>query len=264
MILSPKQAKSLNMNRDINLKYIIAREYCDSIELANTKDKVVNYGYIVLHYLWMFALAFIVSFWLFFLLYAKSNASYEETYKQDRFLDRFPKENTIIGCYNSITKTTREDNVCTQKGDHNIILPAREQIKEWLKYYNEAQIVNRLALVNFESAFRENVWNPSAYWYVQTLRSHKVAPDINSQLSWLKNRENKTYWQEYFNWKSGLLKWCGYYWENENTRDWTWKWEYWVLSCMYRFHYSQTEGVWYAKRWIIATKFYKSYMYWIE
>lgn len=77
MILSPKQAKSLNMNRDINLKYIIAREYCDSIELANTKDKVVNYGYIVLHYLWMFALAFIVSFWLFFLLYAKSNASYD-------------------------------------------------------------------------------------------------------------------------------------------------------------------------------------------
>jgi len=65
------------MNRDIDLKYIISREYCDSIELANTKDKVVNYGYIVLHYLGLFALAFLVSFIIFFLFYAKSNASYD-------------------------------------------------------------------------------------------------------------------------------------------------------------------------------------------
>lgn len=76
MILSPKQAKSLNMNNTIDLKYIIARDYCDSVELWNTKDKVINYGYIVLHYLGMFTLAFIVSFALFFLLYTKSNASY--------------------------------------------------------------------------------------------------------------------------------------------------------------------------------------------
>jgi len=76
MIISNKNAIKLGMNRDINLKYIIAREYCDSIELANTKDKVVNYGYIVLHYLGMFALAFIVSFIIFFLFYAKSNANY--------------------------------------------------------------------------------------------------------------------------------------------------------------------------------------------
>ena len=73
----------------------------------------------------------------------------------NKFINRFPLENTIIGCYNSITKTTREDTFCNIQGDHNIILPAREQIKEWLKYYNEAQIVNRLALVNFESSFRE-------------------------------------------------------------------------------------------------------------
>lgn len=76
MILSKNQAKSLNMNNTIDLKYIIFREYCDSIELGNTKDKVVNYGYIAIHYIWMFTVAFIISFIMFLFFFTKSEANY--------------------------------------------------------------------------------------------------------------------------------------------------------------------------------------------
>jgi hypothetical protein len=43
MTISPQQANSLNMNRTIDLKYMMNREYCDSVELKTTKDKVTNY-----------------------------------------------------------------------------------------------------------------------------------------------------------------------------------------------------------------------------
>jgi hypothetical protein len=57
------------------------REYCDSVELKTTKDKVTNYWYIVLHFLGMFTLAFIISFAIFFMFYAKSNASYNPEFQ---------------------------------------------------------------------------------------------------------------------------------------------------------------------------------------
>ena len=74
-MLSNTNAKKLWMNRDINLKYIQAREYCDNIELNSIKDKTINYGYIAIHYIWLFAIAFIISFLLFFALTSKSSAN---------------------------------------------------------------------------------------------------------------------------------------------------------------------------------------------
>lgn len=172
------------------------------------------------------------------------------------FLSRFPEEHRVIGCYNDVTKEIRQSETCTQWGDHNIILPPRSHIEKWLEIYNEQEIVNRLALVNFESAFREEVWNKFAYWYVQTLRKWNISPKIESQLQWMKNREevNK---KEY----AGTSRRCGFYWENHNYKDGYEAGEYWVLACLYRYHYHAHKGTWYAKRWVETTKFYKWYMF---
>lgn len=179
----------------------------------------------------------------------------------DLFLSRFPLETRVIGCYNKYTKETREDYICTQPWDLNIKLPARSQIVQWFKYYNEYQIMNRLALINFESSFNIYASNPYAKWYIQTLRSYNIAIDIDSQLAWLKNRENKTYWKRFYAGKYWKTRWCAYYWNNTNFKDWFAEWEYGVLSCMYRYHYQANTGMWYAKRWITTTKFYKKYMF---
>jgi len=42
------------------------------------------------------------------------------------------------------------------------MLPPRSQIKIWLKYFNEFEIINRLGIVNFESSFDENAGNKYA------------------------------------------------------------------------------------------------------
>ena len=172
----------------------------------------------------------------------------------------FPTVKTVIWCYNDISKTTRESMRCTKKGDHNITLPTREHIKIWLKYYNDYEILNRLALVNFESNFDENAENHMARGYVQTLKSYNIPIDIDSQLNWLKNR-NKTYKKVYYGGKYWRARGCGYYWNNNNPVDWYPKWEYWVLACLYRFHYNANTGMWYAKRGMLVTKFYKKYMF---
>lgn len=98
------------------------------------------------------------------------------------------------------------------------MLPARSQIEKWLEVYNENQIINRLAIVNFESSFIEENGNKYAYGYVQTLKSHGVDPDIVSQLSWMKKR-NSVYRQESYHGKYGPVRGCGYYWENNNIKD---------------------------------------------
>jgi hypothetical protein len=176
------------------------------------------------------------------------------------FLARFPDENTVIWCYNDRTKKAREASKCTQWGDHNIILPARSQIKEWLKVYNHFEIVNRLGIVNFESWFREYVWNPHAYWYVQTLRKWNIKPEIIPQLTWMKNRQ---FYQKKKFAANGSRR-CWYYWDHDNLKDWFEAGEYGVLSCLYRYHYHSQKWTWYAQRWIAVTKYYKWYMYWYE
>ena len=185
-------------------------------------------------------------------------------WEHDRFLAHFPLETRVIGCYNNYTKETREDYICTKPWDLNIKLPARSQIVTWFKYYNEYQIMNRLALVNFESSFNIHASNPYAKWYIQTLRSYNISIDIDTQLQWLKNRENRTYWKVYYAGKWGKTRWCGYYWNNFNTKDNVEAWEYWVLSCMYRYHYQANTWMWYGARGIKVTKFYKYYMFWIK
>ena len=182
----------------------------------------------------------------------------------DTFLRHFPLETRVIGCYNKYTKETREDSICTKPWDLNIKLPARWQIVIWLKYYSEHQILNRLALVNFESSFNIHASNPVAKWYIQTLRSYNIPIDIDTQLQWLKNREQKTYAKVSYAGKYGKIRGCAYYWNNTNFKDWFAQWEYGVLSCMYRYHYQANTGTWYWKRWVKATKFYKKYMFWID
>ena len=175
------------------------------------------------------------------------------------FIRQFPLEKMVIGCYNKFTKETRDWYVCSKPWDHNIILPSRSDITIWLKYYTPEQVVNRLALVNFESSFNIYAQNKYAKWYVQTLKSYNIAIDIDSQLSWMKNR-NKTYKKTYYSGKYWKTRWCGYYWTNNNIKDWVKAWEYWVLACLYRYHYDANKGSWYAKRWIITTIFYKNYL----
>lgn len=212
----------------------------------------------------------IIFFLAWFLCTFLSNTTYannkEEEIKQDYayFINRFPLEKMIIGCYNDITKETRQASVCTKRWDHNIKLPPRSHIIVWLKYYTPHQILNRLAIPNFESDFNIYAKNKYAKWYVQTLKSHNVNIDIDSQLAWLKNRESKTYAKRFYAWKYWKIRWCGYYWDNYNFKDWAWAWEYWVLTCMYRYHYDANNWIWYWKRWVKATKFYKKYLFWME
>lgn len=70
------------------------------------------------------------------------------------------------------------------------MLPPQSHIDQFKKIFGD-DYKYRLAIANFEGSFRENAQNPYAIGYLQTLRSHKVKPDIVSQLNWLKNREDK-------------------------------------------------------------------------
>lgn len=263
MILTTKQAKKLNMPMTIDLKAMMADEYLQSkkTKMDILKEKTVK----------MVSVAGIIWFLIVSMVGwgiitpEKANGYTEDEINNELgyFLARFPDEKTVIGCYNDRTKQVRElweAKGCYKWWDHNIVLPPRSQIKVWLKYFNEFEIINRLALVNFESNFDENANNPYAHGYVQTLRSHGVLKDIDSQLSWLKNRQSYQK-VKYTKWGS---KRCGYYWDNKNYKDGFEAGEYGVLSCLYRYHYHAHKGTWYAKRGIKATKYYKEYMFGIK
>jgi len=213
---------------------------------------------------------FLISVWALFILMTILVPNTEANYSNEQliaehgmFINRFPLEKTVIGCYNDRTWEVRQDYICTKWWDHNIKTPPRSQIVIWLKYYSEQQILNRLALVNFESDFNIYASNSSARGYVQTLKSYNVAIDIDSQLKWLKNRETKTYARLSYRGKYGQVRWCGYYWNNYNFKDKVGAWEYAVLTCMYRYHYDANNWTWYWIRGVKATKFYKLYLFWI-
>ena len=257
-ILKQRDAFMLRRPDVIDLRYMDAKKYVDSVEkrspVIEKFKNIISFSGIA----WFIIVC--LYFWIPTLI-SDAGTSSTERNGHAVFLNYFSEETRVIGCYNSISKTTREASSCTTRWDHNILLPDRKQIEVWLKYYNERQIINRLALVNFESAFRENVWNPHAFWYVQTLRSHWIAPDINSQLAWMSNRE-KIYRQEYFHGRSWRLRGCGFYWKNANVRDWFQAWEDGVLGCLYRYHYDANKGSWYAQRWILVTHYYRYYLLW--
>lgn len=253
MILTKKQAQKLGHKNTIDLKAIYAKEYLDSkkTKMDNFKETWIK---IVA---WVGIFYYILTLLFGWGMFIPNEANANNTGENLAFLNRFPEHTSVIGCYNDYTKKVREGTKCTQKGDKNVSLPPRSQIKVWLKYYNEFEIINRLAIVNFESNFNENAQNSHAIWYVQTLRSHGVAPDIDSQLKWMSNRQASQK-VKYTAWGS---KRCGYYWENDNVKDGFEAWEYGVLSCLYRYHYHAYKGTWYAKRGIEATQYYKRYMF---
>ena len=163
----------------------------------------------------------------------------------------------VIGCYNKNTWKTRE---VTSKWNcyhwdgwrFNIMLPPLNHISIRKEFYTDHQIVNRLWIVNFESSFDENASNHYAHWYVQTLKSHWITPDIRSQLERMRNREHHSVLPEYI-WSSPR---CWVYWKKDNTRDGFPKWEAWVLSCMYRYHYDANKWSWYARRVMAAREYY--------
>lgn len=258
MIYDTKTAKILGIG-DIDLKAIHAREYLQSkkSKMDNIKENILKIGWIC-GTVWF--LAVILLGWGILPTWVTETHASEPKNEHLAFLARFPEKTTVIGCYNDRSKTTREATRCTQGGDHNIMLPPRDQIKVWLKYFNEFEIINRLALVNFESSFDENAWNPHAHGYVQTLRSHGVAKDIDTQLAWLSNRQAS----QKVKYTAGGSKRCGIYWDQDNRVDGFEAWEYGVLSCLYRYHYHAYKGTWYAKRGVTTTKYYKWYMYWIK
>lgn len=259
MILNTQEAKKLKRSMTIDLRYINAKEYCEKVEnknlLIENMKKIISTAGII----WFVIVCF--TGWGIFTPDTANASNIEQEHA--RFLAHFPEEKKIIGCYNDRTKTVREADRCLKGGDHNIKLPPRSQIVEWLKYFNEFQIINRLAIPNFESDFTETAENPFAKWYVQTLKSHNVAPDINNQLSWLKNRQ-AIHGKKFYHGKYWKIRGCGYYWDNHNYKDGFEAGEYWVLSCFYRYHYDANNGTWYAKRGVLTTKFYKNYMFWVK
>ena len=188
-----------------------------------------------------------------------------------RFINRFPLEKTLIGCYNDRSKRVRSlynpdtwhEWICLELWDHNIKLPPRSQIVTWLKYFSEHQILNRLALVNFESDFNIHASNKYAKGYVQTLRSYNIPIDMDSQLTWLKNTQAQhNNYTVRITW-TRTMPTCKKYWNTYNPREQIEQWEYAVLGCMYRRHYNRNTGIWYGKRWVKVTKFYKRFLFWI-
>lgn len=255
MIFTQKQAKKLKLPVTIDLKEMHAREY-----LQSKKSKMETLKENALQITGVAGVIWFIIVTLFgwgVIDTPKVNAFSDRELQNLPFVIKFPTEKRVIGCYNDYTKVAREGTSCTKAGDHNILLPSRSHITEWLNHFNEQETVNRLALVNFESSFIEENGNPYAYGYVQTLRKWGVAPDINSQLKWLKNRQD----HQKVEYTAGGSKRCGYYWKNNNTVDGFSAGEYGVLSCLYRYHYHAYKGTWYAKRGIEATLYYKWYMY---
>jgi hypothetical protein len=240
-------------NPTIDVKYITSLEY------VQDNSRFHKHSFFIILFL---SILLIIAIWITFIKTTNAdNTTITDNVpiKVDsnyNFLQKFPDEHTVIWCYNDRSKTTREASICTMWWDHNIILPPKKHIKKWLTVFNEKETVNRLALVNFESSFKENAENKYAKWYVQTLKKWKIKPEIIPQLEWMKNRQK---YQKVKISSSGSKR-CWYYWDNYNYKDWFPAWEYWVLACLYRYHYNANTWTWYAKRWILTTKFYKNYL----
>ena len=146
-----------------------------------------------------------------------------------------------IGCINSKTLQTKPVNSIWNcfywKNWQNISLPPDSHVKTWKKLFKtERSIINRLPIVNFESSFDENAWNKWAKWYVQTLRAYKIPKDVQSQLKWMKNRQES---QKTWN--------CKQHSKSEDR----------MMRCLYARHYGAKTGFdWYPNKAMVARQYY--------
>lgn len=167
----------------------------------------------------------------------------------------------IVWCYNPTTNKFKEPKsndhtACYWDGGgwQNIIVPPLDHIGEWKKVYNDMQIINRFALINFESgfdpnakrescAFVSNWWSTSCdVWYVQMNDIHKPKNisykkrdteqrlSITYSLQRMKQREDRM-----------LEQYCDQYWNIYNNKEWFQAWQDAVLACLYRVHNQNNE-----------------------
>lgn len=126
----------------------------------------------------------------------KSASVIKETNKEGTRWDRKTKpsnEIKVIACLNEKDMTiheTKQGTCFLWKGWKwkNIMIPPQKDIDMFKKVFGD-DYKYRLAIANFEGSFREDNGNTYAHWYLQTLRSYKIPPDIESQLNWLAKRE---------------------------------------------------------------------------
>lgn len=187
--------------------------------------------------------------------------SREQTQFQKVVYD-LPQETTIIGCFNSLTMETREPNDGTcygfgNSGWHNISLPPQWHFPKWREFWSEGGVINRLVIVNFESNFNPEAWNPYAHWYVQTLRSYNIAPDVTSQLSWMAYRETHN-----------TGKRCAEFLHRDYIKGNAKAGQSGYISCIARWHYGffsdpsnkhYHTSLFYAKRANIVRQYYEDY-----
>lgn len=91
---------------------------------------------------------------------------------------------------------------------------------------------------NIKSSFNKNAENWHAKWYVQTLKSYNIKPDIVSQLTWKKNRQDEQKINKSKCWK------------------FTWKEQ---QKCIYRYHYHSRKWYNYAEKSYKIYEYYKNY-----
>lgn len=139
----------------------------------------------------------------------------------------------------------------------NIMLPPQKDLDLFKKTFWD-DFKYRLAIANFDGAFNENTENNWAKWYLQTLKSHNVPPDIVSQLNWLAKREIGNTWPA-----------CDKYLSENFTLFGTMNVEAGKIAkytCMWRRHFwafspgdeHYPHSVMYAKRYKVTTEHYLS------
>ena len=161
----------------------------------------------------------------------------------------------VVACLNERNMTIHQPNnwnCYLGKGGKwkNIMLPSKSHIKHFKKIFWD-DYKYRLAIANFEGSFNEEAKNPYAIGYLQTLRSHKVKPDVVSQLNWLARREIGTTGRI-----CDLNKNAPYGWGTKLDR----------YTCMARWHFGfhkkgskhYAHSIMYWKRYRAVTEYYLS------
>jgi len=176
---------------------------------------------------------------------AKKQEVKTEVKKEVNMDTKFGDTKKIISCIHTKTLETRDPHNETcyfWPGWQNIVLPSKSDLKEWQKVFEtDAEIINRLPIVNFESWFDINASNSIAKGYVQTLKSYKIPIDIVPQLTWMKARQESQ--------KKG------------NCSQWSDKGETRMMRCLYARHYGALKWYhWYPNKAIVARAVYKEYL----
>ena len=181
---------------------------------------------------------------------------------KDIFSWKLEEERKVIWCYNSYTKTSRsiydtDEEGCYKWWDHNIMVMPISHLSIWRELWDDAQIINRMPIVNFESWYDIYAENPFAKWYVQTLKKWNIDINIKPQLDWMDNRQKYQLVEKTPAWSTR----CWTYWTQYNYKDWFSAWEEWVMACLYRYHYHAINWTWYAKKAMSSREIYMQYFY---